>query len=216
MSSAPTNTPTSKETSTETSTETGTPTRASRRAAATVAAAKPLDAAKTPVGVGPISILGPILAVLALAAGGILVRDALVWFGIITGPAWTSKAAWSVNGMTPQGWLIPVSIAAVLLGLWLLMVGLRRRPRTGIALAADTGVFLRPVDVARLARARAEDVNGVLHATANATRRTVTVTVTSTNEGDDVSNAVQQAVTDRVSALASAPTVRVRVKGASS
>ena len=170
------------------------------------------SAAKTPVGVGVIGVVGPILALLAVAAGVVLGHDALVWTGLIDPPAWTSSLAASVNGQTAGPWALVIGIVAIVVGVWLFVVGLTRRPRTSIALDTHTGVFLRPTDVARLARARAEQVDGVLGARAAANRRAVTVTVETTPSATGIDTAVQQAVGERLAALQAPPSLRVRTK----
>jgi hypothetical protein len=106
---------------------------------------------------------------------------------------------------------VPVAVVVVLLGLWLLVVALRPRPRPAIRLQAQTGVYLRTRDVARLSRGAAESVGGVLDAGSQASRRSVDVTVTTT--GDEATQAaVHDAVTRRLSAIESPPKVTVTTR----
>jgi len=100
----------------------------------------------------------------------------------------------------------------VLLGLWLLVAALRPRPRTATTVTSETGVFLRPKDVSRLAQTAAEQVDGVLAADVSATRRAVRVRVRGTAAAD-VSENVRAAVSRRLSALDSPPTVNVSLDG---
>jgi hypothetical protein len=97
------------------------------------------------------------------------------------------------------------------LGLWLVLTALRPRRRTAIALDARTGVFLRPRDVAELARNAARDVDGVTSAKVTAGRRKVAVVARATAR-DGVEQKITQAVTIRLQALTKAPRVRVTVK----
>lgn len=99
----------------------------------------------------------------------------------------------------------------VLLGLWLLITALRPRPRTAVALQAETGVFLRPKDLATLARCAAEEVDGVIDVTAKATTSRVRVRVTATR-AQAVQEPVRAAVTSRLAALANAPRIDLTVK----
>lgn len=167
-----------------------------------------MDAAKTPVGSGRIATVGLVLALLLTAGGVILVRDALVYGGALGGTPWIQQLARAVNGVTAAGWMLPVAVLLVLLGLWLLLTALRPRPRTALSLTSATGVFLRPRDVARLAQTTAENVDGVLSTTVNASRRTLTIQVHSTG-ATDVADHVQSAVTQRLSTLENPPTVKV-------
>lgn len=172
--------------------------------------AAPLQAPKTPVGPGLITAIGLVLAVLLTAVGVVAVHDALVAAGALGGREWLTRAVGAVDGTTPAAWLVPVGVLLVLLGLWLLMTALRPRPRTAIALDADTGVFLRPRDVAKLARDAAQDVDGVSSAKASARRRAISVSVHATAP-DGIDERVTAAVTERLRALATQPKIRVSV-----
>ena len=170
----------------------------------------PLVTAHRPVGPGAITVVGLVLAVLVVALGVVGVRDALVAAGAIGGSSWTSAALDAFDGLVPQAWLVPFGVVALLLGLWLLVTAVRPRPRSAIAVTAQTGVFLRPRDVAALAVGAAREVGGVTTARARASRRAVSVTVQATAE-DGVREQVSEAVTRRLSALETTPTVRVNV-----
>jgi hypothetical protein len=171
----------------------------------------PMRAATQKSGSGPIGVLGPVLAVLLLALGLVLLRDALVAAGALTGTPWLTTAVDGVKGFAPAWWLIPAGIVVGLLGLCLVLTALRPRSRKTLPLTSRTGVFLHTRDVARLASGAAGDVDGVLDASSAATRKKVTVTVHGTAEAD-LRDAVTTAVTDRLSALQSPPRVAVTVR----
>lgn len=100
-----------------------------------------------------------------------------------------------------------------LLGLWLLVAALRPRPRRMVAVQADTGVFMRPADTARLARSVASRVDGVSEAHASANRRSVTIRAEAINtDTTAVKAAIEQAVNDRLSVLVSPPKIRTIVR----
>ena len=172
---------------------------------------QPLPAGKTPVGPGIITAVGLTLAVVVVALGVVGVHDALVAAGAAGGAPWIDSAVQPFDEVTPAVWLVPVSLCLVLLGTWLLLTAVRPRPRTAIALRSQTGVFLRPRDVAKLARNAAQEVDGVTSARVSAGPRKVTVAVQATTT-EDVRTKVSQAVATRLGALATAPTVRVTVK----
>ncbi|NIZ93342.1 DUF6286 domain-containing protein [Kineococcus rubinsiae] len=167
--------------------------------------------AAAPAGSGPVGVVGPLLAVLLLALGVLLVRDALVTAGTVSGSAWLPAVVDGLRGTGPAGWLVPAGAVVVLVGLWLVVVALRPRSRRTLPLTSDTGVFLHVRDVARLAAGAAGDVDGVLDASASATRRKVTVTVSGTAAAG-LREDVTEAVTERLAALASAPRVSVLVR----
>ena len=171
-----------------------------------------MDAAKTPVGVGAIALVGIVLALLLTALGVVAVREALLAAGVLTGTAWQAPAGPSVRGLAAASWMVPVGAVLVLFGLWLLVAALRPRPRTATTVTSATGVFLRPKDVSRLAQTAAEQVDGVLAADVSATRRAVRVRVRGTGAAD-VNEHVRAAVARRLSALDRPPTVNVSVEG---
>lgn len=171
----------------------------------------PMRAATQKSGSGPIGVLGPVLAVLLLALGVLLLRDALVAAGALSGKPWLGVAVDGVKGFGPAWWLIPAGIVVALFGLWLALTALRPRSRKTLPLTSRTGVFLHIRDVARLASGAAGDVDGVLDASSAATRKKVTVTVHGTAEAD-LRETVTVAVTDRLSALQSPPRVAVTVR----
>lgn len=170
----------------------------------------PLLAAKIPVGPGVVSVVGLILALLVIAIGVVAVHDALVAAGAANGTPWIDAATAALNGLTPAFWLVPVGVTLAFIGLWLLLTAVRPRPRKGIALQAKTGVFLRPRDVATLARSAAQEVDGVTSAKVTVSRRKIAVAARTTNGGTEQD--ITQAVLTRLRALAMAPTVRVTVK----
>lgn len=174
---------------------------------------------RAPVATPAAAGIALVLALLLVAAGVVGIRDALVAAGVLDGSSFTAAAARSVDGAESRTWMVPVGVALVLLGLWLVLRSLRPRRRTEIEVRSDVAVWLRPADVARLATFAAEDVSGVVKASSTATRRKVTVTVESTStDPAQVSDAVRAEVETRLGQLASAPTVNVRsrTKGAQS
>lgn len=171
----------------------------------------PLPPAKTPVGPGAITAAGVVLSLLVIALGTLAIQSALVESGLVHGTSWLTSVVQSTDRLRPAGWLLPVGVVLILLGLWLLVTALRPRPQTGVALQASTGVFLRPKDVARLAVAAADEVDGVLDAQASATPRKVTVRVTTSGD-PGLREAVEQAVAQRLQPTAEPMRVSVTTK----
>ena len=171
-------------------------------------AAKALPPAKEPVGLGPLPVVGLVLALVLLALGVVAVRDALVAAGALDGEPWVAGAIDTVDGWTPQVWIAVVGAVLVLVGLWLLLAALRPRPRTSHALTAQTGVYLGRRDVERVAANAASGVDGVLEADATASRRRIDVKVSVTG-GSETLGRVTAAVEEALAALDAAPKVRV-------
>ena len=177
--------------------------------------AQPLAAAKTPVGPGLISALGLVWALLLTGLGVLGVQAALVYAGLLTGTSWLTWLIQRLDGLAPAAWMLAAGVVLVLLGLWLLVAALRPRPRTAVAVKASTGVFLKPRDLARLAVAAADDVDGVQDAKASATRGKVTLRITGTGD-PQLSGRVTSAVEQHLTGLANPIKVTVRAHGGKS
>lgn len=169
-----------------------------------------MRAARQQTGSGRIGAVGPVLAILLTAVGVVLLQDALSTVDNVPGRSWLAALIEGLNGFTAEWWLLPAGVAAALIGVWLIVTALRPRSRKTLAVTSATGVFLRTRDIARLASAAADDVDGVLSASSVANRRTVTVTVESETAG--IAEQVQEAVGQRLAALATPPAVKVRVR----
>ncbi|KRD43745.1 hypothetical protein ASE38_05930 [Cellulomonas sp. Root930] len=148
------------------------------------------------------------LAAVLVVLGVLVVREALVAAGRVDGEPWIAPVVDSADGVVPSTLVTAVGVVVALLGLWLVVVALGRRVRTRLDVTSSTGATIGVGDAARLAASAADEVDRVLSARASATRRSVTVTV-STLEGDDVSDAVRAAVTERLAPLAQPLSVKV-------
>jgi hypothetical protein len=148
------------------------------------------------------------LAILLLALGVLVLREALVAAGRVDGEPWIAPAVDSADGLAPSPLVAVVGVLVALLGVWLVVLALGRRVRTRLDVTSSTGATVGLNDAARLAASAAEEVDRVLSSKASATRRTVTVTVT-TLEGDDVTDAVRAAVAARLEPLVHPLSVKV-------
>jgi hypothetical protein len=169
-----------------------------------------MAAARQRTGSGRIGVVGPILAVLLTAAGFVLLHDAVARADGRPGRTWVAATVDVIDGAIALWWMVAAGIAVALIGLWLIVTGLRPRSRRTVAITSATGLFLRARDIARLASAAADDVDGVLSAASVASRRKVTVTVESDRDG--VADLVRTAVEQRLATLARPVRVNVRVR----
>lgn len=159
---------------------------------------------------GRVGWIGIVLAVLVIALGVLVIRDALVIGGQIDGETWLVPLVDDTDGMEPSTVVSVVGGLVALLGLWLVLVALGRRVRTRLPLDAP-GTTIGISDLARLASTSAEDVPYVLSAHSSARRKSVSVSVTAL-EGDDVDDAVRAAVQARLERLAVPVTVHVSTR----
>lgn len=187
-----------------------TSTTATATATAAPATGTAMRAARQKTGAGRIGAVGPLFAAALTAAGVVLLHDAIAEADSRPGRTWTAAILDGANGLTAQWWMMPAGALAALAGLWLVVTALRPRSRKTLAVNSATGVFLRTRDVARLASAAAEDVDGVRSARSVAGRRAVVVTVASSTQ--EIAEQVRQAVHERLALLSEPMRVTVRVR----
>lgn len=154
-----------------------------------------------------------IISALALVAAGVAAgQEALATLsalGLRPEDGWVRAALEQTDGVALDRPPVVVGAAAVAaLGLLVLVTAWHVGPRTA-RLRGAPSVELRAADVARLASAAAEDVDGVLSAVSTASLRTVVVRVRTT-DASQVGPEVEEVVGGRLAELDPAPRVRVR------
>ncbi|GIG23667.1 hypothetical protein Cch01nite_43910 [Cellulomonas chitinilytica] len=174
----------------------------------TVETARGFAPASTATRAGRVAWWSIALALLVVALGVLVVREALVAGEVVDGEPWIPPVVDSADGIAPSAAVTAVGIVVALLGLWLVVIALGRRVRTRLPVTSSAGTTIGIGDVARLAASAADDVDAVLSARAAASRKSVTVTVT-TLDGDDVADAVRAAVTERLAPLTTPLSIRV-------
>lgn len=171
--------------------------------------------AKRRVGVGRSPLFGELAALLLIALGVVGVQEAVVRTGVTGAPSWTSATLQWVQSLVPAFWMVVAGVVAVLIGLWALLTAVRPRPRTTSVLEAGTAVEIRSTDLARVAAAHIDGLDGVTDVGVTSTRRRVDVRVT-TLAGKDANAALrsdaEQQLLRSLSALTKPPRVRVRVR----
>ncbi|KQT91527.1 hypothetical protein ASG49_10920 [Marmoricola sp. Leaf446] len=139
-----------------------------------------LRASKPPVGVGASPLVAQLVALGLIALGAVGVQALLSSTGAISQAPWTTSAVDAVDGTasdTPV--VLVVAVVAILLGLLVLPIAFKRRPRKAIELDATTGVRLRTGDLSRVAKAAVEGTDGVTDVDVRASRRKLRVVATS-------------------------------------
>lgn len=177
-------------------------------------------AAKPPVGVGASPLVAQLLAVGLVALGVVGVQDLLARTGVLAQEPWLDTALGAVDGVTSDSpWVLVGGVAAALVGLLLLPVPFRRRPRKALELRATTGVRLRTQDLSRLVRGSLEAVDGVTDVQVHSSGRSLKVTaatVVSDERRAQVARELREQLEPTLEALQKAPRPRIKVKEASS
>jgi hypothetical protein len=190
-----------------TQTQTQTPTQSQPRAAAPTRTGAP-----TPTGAPPATAWAVVLALLLLAAGALLLRDAAVVEGLLDGTPFTTTLVDKLRSVRPQAYYVPAGVILALLGLWLVVSALRPRPRRDLAVGDTALVWLTPSAVASIARSTTSGVDGVVDARATATRRSVRVLARTTSADPELRRRISAAVEQSLQGLATTPTVCVTTR----
>ena len=173
--------------------------------------------ARLPTGPAAAAVVGVLVPLVLIGAGVVAVRDALIRAGATGGSPLLPRAGRWVAGIAPGSLLLGLSVASVVVGLLLLLLALRRRSRPDLVLDAAVPIHLRPGDVARVAAAAADQVDGVRSASTTATPSRVRVAVQTTGEVQGIADAVTAEVTAAVRAVrnrrrGSVPTVTTTMR----
>ncbi len=172
-----------------------------------------LQAAKAPIGTGILPILGLVWSLVLLALGVVALHDSLVYAGAVSDSLWLEDAVSWADNRAAADWMVVVGVLAALVGLWLLLIALRPRPRNEVALRARTGVFLTTTGLRRLVTSTCSDVDGVDTVSVSASRTRVRVSAAAlSGQADETRGRIDEAVNTRLAALENPPAVRVQVK----
>lgn len=157
----------------------------------------------------PIAIVVSIgLIALALIAG----RDFLIERDVLAGPSWTRGAFGWLSRVTWQGWMLPVAIGAIVLGIALVVAVVKPRARAHFSTTGTPRMWLGPTDVARRSTAVTMQLDGVLRAHTTVDRRTAKVMFTNDAAASHAAESVRHAVAAALSELAEPPRVQVVVQ----
>ena len=170
-------------------------------------------AGRPPVAAPAAGYVGALIALLLLGAGAVALRDAAVEFGWVQGTPWTSTAISALDGLTYQGWMLPVGIVVILIGLWSVSAALRPRKRIALAVPAQTSVWIAKADLARLASAAADSVPGCIDSRASAGLRTIKVSADVTSDDPAVKVAITSAIAETIGGFTSTtPRIKLRTR----
>lgn len=154
-------------------------------------------------------LLGLLLLGLAVVTG----REAWLLSSGADQPSWVQPVLDIFATPQLEEWMVWAGLAAAILGLILLFVSLKPRPSTHRQVASDhASIWMRPVDIARVASAAARHVPGVDSAQTKASGSQVRVDVTADGDGTELQQRVSQAVERALVVLREKPSVSVNVQ----
>jgi Family of unknown function (DUF6286) len=157
-----------------------------------------LEPAREPVGTGASPLVAQLLALVLIALGIVGIQEALVRTDAVSTSSWTRQALDAVDGLEATAWwLLPVCAGLGVLGLLLLVVAFRRRPRKTLALGAQTGVFLRRGALPKIVTSAVEGTDGVTDVDTTCSRSRIKVRAT-TFEARDGNSAIEADIRTRL------------------
>ncbi|MBY4574006.1 hypothetical protein ACN94_10465 [Gordonia paraffinivorans] len=172
--------------------------------------AEPTERVFTPAGHPGSAIAGAMVGVALIALCATAIRDVAVRTDWLNGREWSISAAEWIADLSWQDWMWPAAVGLVVVGLLLLWVAIKPRPRSHLPLSTSH-LWTRPGDVARRCSAAVADLPGVYEADTIVTRRKVKATVHGISAVADREQ-ITAALTDVVSVLESPPRVVVRFR----
>ncbi|GAA1598318.1 hypothetical protein GCM10009742_52080 [Kribbella karoonensis] len=167
-------------------------------------------AAKAPVAGPAARGFGLAGGLVLIALGAVGIAEMLRSTGLLRGQVIPQGWFGRTMVVAPAGWLRPAGIAAIVVGLILLVAAVKPRRRTH--LAAGELVWIRPPAAARLAADSAARVDSVTAASADAKRRRLHATVTTFGDPSRVHDEVRTAIADRLSTVTPTPRIRVDLR----
>ncbi|MCK7637502.1 DUF6286 domain-containing protein [Corynebacterium pygosceleis] len=156
--------------------------------------------------------LAILLGLLLLAAAAVAGRDLYIRYTDVEWQPWVSTATEWIGGLSYRNWMLPAGIAALIVGLLLLWASIRPRTKTHRELTSPVAVWMRPVDVARMCTASAQQVPGVMAAHTVAKKRSIDVTVIG-NPGDErLRDELHRSLQPLANLVAGSPALNVQVQ----
>lgn len=163
---------------------------------------------------GRLRLISSLLAILVVAAGVVLIRDAAVALGWwADGTIWTGEALRWLDGATREAdWLWPAVILGLLLGLWFLLWALTAPKENLVPVPGHDGIHVRTSGIEKLAVHAASDVSGVEECSAQASSGRVTLQARTTGAAT-TDQQVAEAVRSSLAPVSDRYSVKVKTKG---
>jgi hypothetical protein len=157
---------------------------------------------------------GVFLALMLLGLGCVALRDTAIALQWLHGTPWIDTVIHGLDRLRFASWMIPAGIAALAVGVALVISAVRPRRTTALAVNAASSVWISPWELAAVATYAANSVSGVFDARTAATRRTLTVSarVANAKTAEAKSADIEAAVRVATRIVSVAPKVTVRIQ----
>lgn len=154
-----------------------------------------------------------ITSIVLLALAGVAGRD--LWYHYYRdedpGQSWTGQALDFLGSFVSDVTAVIIAVVLALVGLWLLVLAFKPRPRTHVRVHSPVSIWTRPVDIARKATDATRRDTGMDHVRSKANRKKVSVEVTDDGSGSQLQERVTRSLNNEFKGLATPPAVAVKV-----
>jgi hypothetical protein len=169
--------------------------------------------ARRPVARPAAGVVGVLVALVLIVVGAVGVAEMLRAVGLLRGevirPGWFGWTA----VLEPTSWLRTAGIAAVVVGLLLLVIVVKPRRRTHLAVQGpDTMVWIAAADAARLAAESATALDSVTAASVTAKHRRLDATITTFGDPERVRDEVRTSIAERLHTVSPQPHLRIELR----
>jgi hypothetical protein len=171
----------------------------------------PRDPSGPPVGTPMAAIVAAVVALTLIALGVVAGREFLIARSVVRGRPWLRNAVEWLGRFTWQGWVLPVAVAATVLGMALLVIAVLPRGHHHVAGTSNPTLWLRPTDLARAATAAALRVPGIEQAHTTSGKRTVTIHIVAESDAETSKEQVRHEVTTALADFGGRARVRIHV-----
>lgn len=160
--------------------------------------------------------LAVLLGLLLLAVAGVMIRE--IWFVLPNQDrqSWITPITDFFGQNELPEWIVWVGAGAIVLGVLLLIVAFKPRRQTHSTLNSNAAVWVRPVDLARVSSATAQQLPGARSAHSKISRKKLQVIVEGDTNDSSLPQRVEEAIKTKLAFLQQQPKIEVRVEGDSS
>lgn len=157
-------------------------------------------------------VLTVVLGIVLLILAGIAIRDA--WFlfkGTDPAEGWIATALEFLATAEVDVLGVVIGVVVALVGLWLMVAALRPRRRTHMRVAANSSVWMRPLDVARKSTAAVRRDFGSDDISSRANRKRLTVAMAHSDGSEELAEEIQNSLRSELAVLEKPPRISVQV-----
>ena len=160
--------------------------------------------------------LSVLLGLLLLALAGVLIRE--IWFVLPNDDqqSWVTPITDFFGQDELPEWIVWVGVGSIIVGLLLLIVTFKPRPRTHRALKSTAATWIRPVDIARISSATAQQLPGARSAHSKISKKKLQVVIEGDVNDSSLPQRAEEAISRKLAFLQNPPAIDVSVENAHS